>query len=324
MKTYKRKVLAIDPTLHYDAYDHIAGRNPITNPNYTRDYGELNLPRRKDETKRLTFLTGGDINLQQPKQPIKKQTFGDAFKTAKNAGKKTFMFEGKEFTTETKDEQVSKPVQKDTTKVAKPVKQKTTTGDNPFYNNHGYTQYNWSKDLADMVYDTLQKDTAYIHFSPRDIAHVIGDESSYDRYARGTYKTTDKNGRVVTKFKDFVGPFQQDINRFKIINSVRGASRWQEYADKLRKDEYIRNDIVDYLRSQDKRITTERDKMTYGRLKINQYAPNSRLDDKVSERVWNNNVVHEIKLGRLSNKLKLGTATYRDLMNSYDELDSWK
>jgi len=47
MKTYKRKVLAIDPTLHYDAYNHIAGRNPITNPNYTRDYSELNLPHRK-------------------------------------------------------------------------------------------------------------------------------------------------------------------------------------------------------------------------------------------------------------------------------------
>lgn len=323
MKTYKRKVLAIDPTLHYDAYDHIAGRNPITNPNYTRDYGELNLPRRKDETKRLTFLTGGDINLQQPKQPIKKQTFGDAFKTAKNAGKKTFMFEGKEFTTETKDEKVSKPVQKDTTKVTQPVKQKTTSGDNPFYNNHGYTQYNWSKDLADMVYDTLQKDTAYIHFRPIDIAHVIGDESSFDRYARGKYTTTDAKGNKVTKLKSFVGPFQQDKARFQIINPTRGASRWQEYADKKREDQYIRNDIVDYLRSQDKRITSERDKMTYGRLKINQYAPNSRLDDVVSDKVWDNNVVHEIELGRLSKKLQKGKATYRDLMKSYDANNKW-
>lgn len=68
-----------------------------------------------------------------------------------------------------------------------------------------------------------------------------------------------------------------------------------------------------------KHITTERDKMTFGRMKVNQYAPYAKLDDLVSETVWRNNVVAEQNNGWLDKDLVFGETTYRDLMNSYDK-----
>ena len=41
-------------------------------------------------------------------QPAKKQTFGAAFKAARGAGKKTFMFEGKKYNTMTKEDVAKK------------------------------------------------------------------------------------------------------------------------------------------------------------------------------------------------------------------------
>jgi hypothetical protein len=42
------------------------------------------------------------------KKPAKKQTFGAAFKAARGAGKKTFMFEGKKYNTMTKEDVAKK------------------------------------------------------------------------------------------------------------------------------------------------------------------------------------------------------------------------
>ena len=68
----------------------------------------------------------------------------------------------------------------------------------------------------------------------------------------------------------------------------------------------------------DNRIINDRNLMTYGRIKVNQYAPNASLDDLVDKKVWNNNIKYEIEHGRLDKNLKYGTTTYRDLVESYD------
>lgn len=144
-------------------------------------------------------------------------------------------------------------------------------------------------------------------FRVEDLAHVIADESSFNKYAKN-------NGHV--------GPFQMSQDKLvEMYGPIDGVRIYKEYRNGTRSDDDIIRDSYDYLKKIDNNIKTERDKLTYGRFKINQYAPNSALDEKVSRSVWNDNISKEMGLRRLDPNLKYGQATYRDIMNSYDSLN---
>ena len=162
--------------------------------------------------------------------------------------------------------------------------------------------------MFDSLHNRLKNEN--LSFSERDIAKIIFEESSYDKYKKG-------------EGKQFVGPIQANAERFASLYSkekdgISGQEVWDEYANGTRKDEDIVEDIIRYFRWMDGRIKSNRDLMTYGRIKVNQYAPNRSLDDIVSDDVWNNNIKYEIDLGRLDSNLSKGKTTYRDLVYSYD------
>lgn len=176
---------------------------------------------------------------------------------------------------------------------------------NPFADNGVmYDGSNWTNDMYEQLMEKV--DQSGIGFTMDDIARVIGEESSYNKFAsKGSY----------------VGPMQFGIDWLsKIYGSGAANGVYNQYKTNTRTDNDIVNDIVGYLQKLDENIKTERDKMTYGRLKVNQYAPNSSLDSKVSNAVWKNNLKYEIDLGRLSKDIKPGVSTYRQVMESYDEL----
>ena len=182
-----------------------------------------------------------------------------------------------------------------------------------------YKGSNWSLSMQNKLYERLLMEDG-ISFAPNDIAMVIGEESNYDKYRRGSFVGKDKKMHL----KKYVGPLQLDADSFaklykKDTNGISGQEVWQQYADGMRDEEDIVEDIIRYLKLMDSNIKTDRDKMTYGRIKVNQYAPNANLDDIVNDKVWDYNISAGIALGRLNKTLQKGVATYRDVMNSYDK-----
>ena len=93
-----------------------------------------------------------------------------------------------------------------------------------------------------------------------------------------------------------------------------------EYLNSTRSDRKIATDMLKYDSLRRINIATDEDNLGYGRQKLQQYAPNKTLNDTVSNKVWDNNVIYEIKSGVLDTTLKKKNSTYRDLMNNYDNI----
>lgn len=137
--------------------------------------------------------------------------------------------------------------------------------------------------------------------SAEDAAKVARLESSMNPYAGGTFRG--------------YGQVSQDLYT-KYYGADSAKVVMNEYANKTRS---LRDAALDYrthLNALSQRIGG--DKITFGRIMVNQFAPNSKLDDKISDRVWNNNVKYMVDDGRLPSTLTKGVSTYRDLMNAYD------
>lgn len=90
----------------------------------------------------------------------------------------------------------------------------------------------------------------------------------------------------------------------------------KEYLNKTRSLRNAALDLNSHLRRLSDKIPA--DTVTFGRLMVNQFAPNSSLSSKISNNTWENNVKYKVQDGRLPNTLKKGKSTYRDLMNAYD------
>lgn len=137
--------------------------------------------------------------------------------------------------------------------------------------------------------------------SPEDAAKVARLESSMNPYAGGTFKG--------------YGQVSQD-QYAKYYGADSAKVVMNQYANKTRSLQDAALDYNTHLRNMAQRVNA--DKLTFGRIMVNQFSPNSKLDDVISDRVWNNNVVYMINDGRLPKTLIKGVSTYRDLMNAYD------
>lgn len=168
-----------------------------------------------------------------------------------------------------------------------------------------YKYSNWGNVLKDNLYNKIINDKS-IKFSIADIAELIGDKSSYDKY-------NSKN--------EFVGPLQMNEYWFSRIYGDKGKSVYNEYKNKTRKDEDIAEDMYQYIKMMNDRLPDNGYGYTYGRFKVNQYAPNAGFDDIINDAVWNSNVKYEIDNGIVNgSNLKKGISTYRDLATEYDRM----
>lgn len=166
-----------------------------------------------------------------------------------------------------------------------------------------FQKNNWTKNMYDLLYKKLIYDND-IKISINDIAELIGDESSYDKFA--------KNG-------SFVGPFQMDKNWFVKLYGDDGNDIYDKYISKTREDNDIVEDIYKYIKLMSDRIPNDEYGHTYGRFKINQYAPNASFDSKINNTTWDYNVSKEIENGLIDgNNLKQKDLTYRKLAEIYD------
>jgi len=171
--------------------------------------------------------------------------------------------------------------------------------------NNKYKYSNWGNVLKDDLYSKIVNDKS-IKFPIADIAELIGDESSYDKY-------NSKN--------EFVGPLQMNEYWFSRIYGDQGKAVYNEYKNKTRKDEDIAEDMYQYIKMMNDRLPDNGYGYTYGRFKVNQYAPNAGFDDVINNAVWNSNVIHEINNGIVNgSNLKKGVSTYRDLATEYDRM----
>ena len=137
--------------------------------------------------------------------------------------------------------------------------------------------------------------------SPEDAAKVARLESSMNPYAGGTYRG--------------YGQVSQD-QYAKYYGADSAKVVMQQYANKTRSLRDAALDFNTHLANMANRVNA--DKLTFGRIMVNQFAPNAKLDDVISDTVWNNNVLYMINDGRLPKTLIKGVSTYRDLMNAYD------
>lgn len=137
--------------------------------------------------------------------------------------------------------------------------------------------------------------------SAEDAAKVARLESSMNPYAGGTFRG--------------YGQVSQDLYS-KYYGADSAKVVMNEYANKTRSFRDAALDYRTHLNALSQRIGGDR--ITFGRIMVNQFAPNSKLDDKISDRVWNNNVRYMVDDGRLPSTLVKGVSTYRDLMNAYD------
>lgn len=167
-----------------------------------------------------------------------------------------------------------------------------------------YPNNNWTDSLITYYVDGFNK--ADLGWEPRGRAQIIADESSYNKYA--------KNG-------SYVGPFQMNEDIFqRLYGTLNGTKAYNEYLNSTRSDRKIATDMLKYDSLRRINIATDEDNLGYGRQKLQQYAPNKTLNDTVSNKVWDNNVIYEIKSGVLDTTLKKKNSTYRDLMNNYDNI----
>lgn len=137
--------------------------------------------------------------------------------------------------------------------------------------------------------------------TPETAAKVARVESSMNPYAGGT-------------FRGFGQVSQDQYSTYYGADSA--AVVMDEYKNRRRTLNDAAADYHTHLSNMASRVNA--DVLTFGRVMVNQFAPNASLDQKVSKRVWDNNVKLFINDGRLPSTLQYGTTTYRELMNAFD------
>lgn len=137
--------------------------------------------------------------------------------------------------------------------------------------------------------------------TPETAAKVARVESSMNPYTGDTFRG--------------YGQVSQD-QYSKYYGADSAAVVMDEYKNKRRTLVDAAADYNTHLSQMASRINA--DNLSFGRVMVNQFAPNASLDQKVSKRVWDNNVKLFIKDHRLPSTLQYGITTYRDLMNAFD------
>lgn len=142
------------------------------------------------------------------------------------------------------------------------------------------------------------------NLDPNIAKEVMDLESTYNPYSdNGTHYGLVQMNR--NRFVQLYGEDQAD----KIIN---------EYKTKTRSLKDVANDSHRHLSKLVSNIKLKpNEKLTFGRVMVNQFAPNSSIDAKVSDTVWNKNIKNMINSGALPASTPKNI-TYRQLAYYFD------
>lgn len=142
------------------------------------------------------------------------------------------------------------------------------------------------------------------NLDPSVVKEVMDLESTYNPYSdNGTH----------------YGLVQMDRNRFVSLYGEEEADKIiNEYKTKTRSLKDVANDSHRHLSKLVSNIKLKpNEKVTFGRVMVNQFAPNSSFDSKVSDVVWNRNVKRMINSGALPTSTPRNI-TYRQLAYYFD------
>lgn len=153
----------------------------------------------------------------------------------------------------------------------------------------------WNKEDIDYLYSRLG-DTG---FTPEAVMYALGTESSYNPYAK-------------SKISSAVGLGQLTKGTLKSLYPKDWEDIYDQYINEERSVRDVIDDAILNLSRINKNITSERDNLGYGRLKVNLLAPNSSLDSMISGVILKS-------LTKDQKKKVTNNFTYRDLMNMYQE-----
>ena len=101
---------ADDELDQFGGFSRKAVKEAAKRPTYASTQGQV------DDRDRREAAVAGPLKKPAPKEDEPKKTFKQAFAQARKDGGKTFMFNGKKYTTELKDEKKDKPTKKEEAK----------------------------------------------------------------------------------------------------------------------------------------------------------------------------------------------------------------
>ena len=153
----------------------------------------------------------------------------------------------------------------------------------------------WNAEDIDYLYSRLG-DTG---FAPEAVMYALGTESSYNPYAK-------------SKISSAIGLGQLTKGTLKSLYPKDWEDIYDQYINEERSVRDVIDDAVLNLSRINKNITSERDNLDYGRLKVNLLAPNASLDNRISGVILKS-------LTKDQKKKVTNNFTYRDLMNMYQE-----
>lgn len=153
----------------------------------------------------------------------------------------------------------------------------------------------WNTEDINYLYSRLG-DTG---FAPEAVMYALGTESSYNPYAK-------------SKTSSAIGLGQLTKGTLKSLYPKDWEDIYDQYINEERSIKDVIDDAVLNLSRINKNITSERDNLGYGRLKINLLAPNALLDSRISGVILKS-------LTKEQKKKVTNNFTYRDLMNMYQE-----
>ena len=139
------------------------------------------------------------------------------------------------------------------------------------------------------------------NIDPEGVAKLIHLESKYDVNAGSKYKGLAQIGE--NEFKSYFG-------------SNKGSAIYNQYKNKTRRLSDAMNDVHTHMKRLSNKYPFEY--ITFGRMMLNQFAPNAKLSSKISNTVWDNNIKYMVNDGRLPKSLVKGKSTYKDLMDAFN------
>ena len=150
-------------------------------------------------------------------------------------------------------------------------------------------------------------------WDPKALMYAIDRETNFMPYAKSPISSAIGLAQLTKdQLKQLYRESYRNLSEEELLNRVNRV--YNSYKNKTRSVRDIIDDTILQYSWMRNRIKTEPENMGYGRIKVNLLAPNARLDDVVPKYVYEGSLTKDQQ-----SKIKLGKATYRDLMMMYDE-----
>lgn len=167
----------------------------------------------------------------------------------------------------------------------------------------------WSDEDLRYLYNKL----ATTGWDPKALMYAIDRETNFMPYAKNPSTSAIGLAQLTkAQLKQLYKDSYKDLTEKELMDKVNNV--YNSYRNKTRSIKDIVDDTILQYSWMRNRLKTEPENMGYGRIKVNLLAPNARLDDIVPKYVYEGSLTKAQQA-----KIKLGEATYRDLMKMYDE-----